>query len=231
MGAFIESVTSILAQSARRTEIASANIAHIGAPGYARRVGFSTLAADSGGHTTAQVAETVDLRRGALQDTGAPYDLALEGAGFFVVRSESGTAYTRNGQFRRAADGRLLTPEGYALQTAGGGDVVLTSGAFTVAADGTLIQDGPAGRIGVVDFESVQALTPLTGTLFAAAEGAAQPLEAPVVRQGQVEASNVSAADEMVSIMAALRHAQAGQRLAGVYDELLGRAITAFGQG
>ena len=46
-----------------------------------------------------------------------------------------------------------------------------------------------------------------------------------------LEASNVSLGSEMVTIMAALREAQSGQRLMNVYDDLMGHAITTFGQG
>ena len=54
--------------------------------------------------------------------------------------------------------------------------------------------------------------------------------EQPVVRQGMVEASNVSMADEMLALMAALRSAESAQRVVQVYDDLMGRALTAFGQ-
>jgi flagellar basal-body rod protein FlgG len=45
-----------------------------------------------------------------------------------------------------------------------------------------------------------------------------------------VEASNVSLGDEMVGMMQALRQAESGARLVQVYDDLMGRAITSFGQ-
>jgi flagellar basal body rod protein FlgG len=36
---------------------------------------------------------------------------------------------------------------------------------------------------------------------------------------------------EMMTIMSALRQAQSGQHLMNTYDDLMGRAITTFGQG
>jgi flagellar basal body rod protein FlgG len=50
------------------------------------------------------------------------------------------------------------------------------------------------------------------------------------VRQGAIEASNVSTGVEMVDMMAAIRRAESGQRLVNVYDDLMGRALTLFGQ-
>jgi flagellar basal body rod protein FlgG len=67
--------------------------------------------------------------------------------------------------------------------------------------------------------------------LYSAPQDTASPMDAPALAQGALEASNVSAGAEMITMMAALREAQAGQRLMGVYDDLLGRAITTFGQG
>jgi flagellar basal-body rod protein FlgG len=46
-----------------------------------------------------------------------------------------------------------------------------------------------------------------------------------------VEASNVAMGEEMVTMMAALRQAENGARIVQLYDDLLGRAITTFGQG
>jgi flagellar basal-body rod protein FlgF len=50
------------------------------------------------------------------------------------------------------------------------------------------------------------------------------------VQQGAYEASNVTTGDEMVLMMEALRRAEAGQRVMNVYDDLLGRAVTSFGE-
>ena len=51
------------------------------------------------------------------------------------------------------------------------------------------------------------------------------------VRQGMVETANVSLAEEMTQSMAALREAESGARLIQLYDELMSRVATAFGQG
>jgi flagellar basal-body rod protein FlgG len=69
----------------------------------------------------------------------------------------------------------------------------------------------------------------LTGGFEANPDGVVS-MKTPSVRQGALETSNVTTAAEMVSVMAALRRAEAGQRLAIVYDDLMGRAITSFGQ-
>jgi len=89
--------------------------------------------------------------------------------------------------------------------------------------------DTPVGRLAVVSFADTSVLRPIGAGLFSAPEDAAQPVSAEL-HQGMLETSNVSTADEMVSIMAALRSAQSGQRVVQVYDDLMGRAVSAFGQ-
>ena len=51
-----------------------------------------------------QIAETkTDLAPAPIHETGNPLDFAVEGEGFFAVKTPAGVRYTRNGQF--TADG------------------------------------------------------------------------------------------------------------------------------
>ena len=43
---------------------------------------------------------------GKLEKSGGPFDVAIDGTGFFIVTNGSRTAYTRNGEFHRAPNGR-----------------------------------------------------------------------------------------------------------------------------
>jgi flagellar hook protein FlgE len=49
---------------------------------------------------------------GALQQTGNPLDVAVNGSGFFQVDTSSGVAYTRDGSFQISNDGYLVTADG-----------------------------------------------------------------------------------------------------------------------
>lgn len=58
-----------------------------------------------------------NMDQGSTQTTGLPTDMAIDGDGFFVVRSAGGSeAYTRDGSFQRNASGDLVTSEGYYVQ-------------------------------------------------------------------------------------------------------------------
>lgn len=175
-----------------------------------------------------------DLAQGKMSATKNPLDLAISGTGFFQVRAGNDIVYSRQGQFRLADDGTVVSPQGYVLQQAGGGDLVLDREAVTILEDGNVLdQDRPVGRIALfapAEGAEPGAVEAMGGSLFTMAGEVVEVAE-PSLRQGMVEASNVSMGDEMVTMMAAVRQAEGGARLVQLYDDLMGRAITAFGQG
>jgi len=59
-------------------------------------------------------AVTVNLAQGALSETGGDLDLAIEGGGYFEVLLPSGqSAFTRDGSFKRSAEGVIVTSDGF----------------------------------------------------------------------------------------------------------------------
>lgn len=155
----------------------------------------------------------------------------MAGPGFFVVRSPAGALrYTRDGQFSRNAEGRLVDPRGSVLQ-ADGGDLVIAQGRVEIMGDGVVLEAGaPVARLDVMDFADPALATPSQDGGFASPADNLEPVGTPAVRQGSVEMSNVTTAGEMVAMMAALRRAESGQKLANLYDDLMGRVISSFGQ-
>ncbi|MBI5627829.1 MAG: flagellar hook-basal body complex protein, partial [Candidatus Rokubacteria bacterium] len=76
------------------------------------------------------------FNQGALQQTGNPTDLAIQGDGFFALSSGADTLYTRAGAFTLDANGTLVdSVTGYTVQGASG-DVTIAPGS-TVAATAT----------------------------------------------------------------------------------------------
>jgi flagellar basal-body rod protein FlgF len=222
---------STITQSQRRVEIAAQNIANATTPAYKRRVAFASLVrgATLGDVATSSVDAAIDFRAGQLSLTGRSSDFAIEGPGFFELRREDKTIYTRQAQFTVDRDGRLVDVQGYALQMTDGRDLVVAGSTFTVAGDGTVTEDGKAiGRIAMFAARDEHRLDPVNGG-FRAAAGDMIYSDDLSVRQGALEASNVTLGDEMVGMMEALRRAEAGQRVMNVYDDLMGRVITTFG--
>jgi flagellar basal-body rod protein FlgF len=228
-----EIAAEILSRAERRAELAGQNITNASTPGYRRRIGFEqALAAGAPGiASAADRGDATDFTAGQLGTTGSQTDLAIAGDGFFAVRGDTEVLYTRQGQFRRDDQGRLVSADGLALQTLEGGDLVIGDGDFQVSADGVVTRGGEAiGRIALYDFGDRSALAAQRAGAFAA--GTAEPLrvEQPAIRQGMLEGSNVSMGDEMVAMMEAVRRAETGQRLVNTWDDLMGRALNLFGQ-
>ena len=104
------------------------NMANASTGGYkADREFYSLYAApeaqaDSDSPTTMPVIERpwTDLSQGVLDTTGNSLDVALDGKGFFRVNGPNGPLYTRNGSFHLAADGTLVTADGYPVRGASG---------------------------------------------------------------------------------------------------------------
>lgn len=231
MGNLVDIAAAVLSQSERRVEMSGQNISNITTPGYKRRVSFESFLAPGAAAGQGPANQVPDLSPGKLTNTGNPYDLAIAGTGFFAVTAGGRTLYTRQGQFQRGAEGRLETAQGFAVQAEDGGDITLKGGAFKVLDDGTIEENGePLARLAVVDFADPKAVTFAEGGLLSAADGDARPAKAAMLRQGMLEASNVSMGDEMVAMMEAVRRAESGQRLVGVYDDLMGRVLQSFGQ-
>jgi flagellar basal-body rod protein FlgG len=147
------------------------------------------------------------------------------------MRGGDAVFLSRNGQFERGNDGRLLNPQGFALQSAEGGDLMVSADA-QILSDGTILENGlPVAHVSLVAPDDLEALSSLDGGLFQLPDGAnAAQVATPIIHSGMLEASNVDGAAQMLEMMASMRQAEAGARVVQTYDALIGQAITAFGK-
>lgn len=231
MADLIESARAILSVSERRMEATANNVANLTTPGYKSQKLYSDVMSEAASHASnTSDLSRVDLTQGKMSRTGNPLDVAIGSAGFFRLAAADGSAvYTRQGQFKRDADGRLVNSQGLAVQSADGGDIQLTSAKVEILADGTIVADGAAvAKLGLFQSATGTQPRPIGGSLFALAD--VEDVTKPQLHQGMVETSNVALADEMVAMMEAMRNAEGGARLVQVYDDLMGKAINAFGQ-
>jgi flagellar basal-body rod protein FlgF len=232
MADFIESARGILSQSQSRMEATANNVANMTTPGFKTQHLYSTVSAETDLHASETLLkQRLDLEQGRLTKTNNPLDLAVSGAGMFRLRGADGSvAFTRSGHFQLAENGRVVTAQGFALQTADGGDLVVPNAKVRITADGT-VMDGerPIARLALYQPVAGADVRPLGGSMFAVPDGLTEEVAQPELRQGMVEASNVSLADEMVSMMDALRQAEGGARLVQTYDDLMGKVIQTLG--
>lgn len=241
---------SMHADMARLDRVAM-NLANVQTAGYKRELAATLpfaarlAGADAQGDATADVrpaalALHLDQRPGTLKATGQKLDLALAGPGWFEVATEDGTAYTRQGNFRLDARGRLVTQQGHPVLGVAGEIQLLQAAPVIDAAgrvfEGSLSAPPPAGAAPVAQLRIVQfdpaapiarrgeGLVDVRGEPVLAPEGAAE------VRQGFLENSNVSQMQEMVQLLQSLRHLETMQKVATGYDEMLGTSIRRLGE-
>lgn len=173
--------------------------------------------------------------QGGLQASGNPFDVAIQGEGFFsVTKADGTTAYTRDGSFKRDANGDLVTGDGLRLNPP-----------ITVPPEATSFTVSPTGIVSAVmpGEQTPRTLGNITLTMF--------PNPAGLMREGQnlyiqggasgeavtavpgdsgsgqlqsgfIEGSNVSIVEEMVKMIMAQRAYEINSKAIQTADDMLG---------
>jgi flagellar basal-body rod protein FlgG len=172
--------------------------------------------------------------QGGISSTENPYDLAIDGRGYFQITLPSGqTAYTRAGNFAVNADGELVTADGYAIEPS-----------ITVPQDATAIQitrDGivevtmsgqsdpqQIGQLEIATFLNPPGLEAIGDNLYLETPASGSPNTATpgspgfgTLMQGYLELSNVNAVEEISSLIVAQRAYEMNARVITAADEML----------
>jgi flagellar basal-body rod protein FlgG len=180
------------------------------------------------GHGVRTSPEVVDPGCGPLETTGNPLDLALEGAGFFMVETADGkVTYTRDGALRQTTqDGRnyLVTAGGQYVLDQNQARIASTQSLDTARIDPSgqiQMPDGTSFRLGVVQFADPGSLIRLGQNLYQPGAASGEPVAATAtVRQGALEGSNVSLAGEMTRLMQTQRAYSLLSRALTTADEM-----------
>ncbi len=227
--ALYAAATGMAAQQ-QNLDVIADNLANADVMGFKNaQATFAQIGGDSFLGTTATGVRHV-FSQGKLVRSGGPFDVAIDGAGFFALERAGERAYTRAGAFSRGADGSLRNADGWTLH-----GVRIPPGATTatVAPDGRVSGnvDGKLatfGRIRLVGFAAPERLRALGSALFAATpdSGTARLLAAGGDRQpklvfGALEKSNVSIIESMMAILTAQRAYEADAKGVQAADEML----------
>jgi flagellar hook protein FlgE len=103
------------------------NLANINTVGFkSSTVSFQDLVSQTVGGTSANPMQiglgvttgsiSPAFTQGSIQNTSEATNVAIQGNGFFIVKGNDGTAYTRAGNFTFDNTGALVTPDGYRVQ-------------------------------------------------------------------------------------------------------------------
>jgi flagellar basal-body rod protein FlgG len=232
----LNSAAAGMAAQQQRLDAVSNDLANANTTGYKRvRVGFRDLVYTQTGRSSAQGPQTgagaaaVDAGRafqqGAVQRTDQPYDVAIQGDGFFRVRLPDGRqALTRDGSLRVDGAGKLVTSSGAVVQPAITFPPGTDPGRVSIGPDGTVLSgDQRIGRIELVSVRSPQGLQPAGDNAFLVTpeSGATRPAPAAtMLTQGALEMSNVDMADSMVAMIESQRAFQLTSKAIQTQDQM-----------
>jgi flagellar basal-body rod protein FlgG len=189
------------------------------------------------GHGVMVAGITKDYRGGALQPTQRNLDVAIEGEGFFELNDGDGNlVYTRNGAFNlgEGGDGYYLTnSDGYYIHDENGDRIRIPDNCESISFDNygmiTFTAEGEDTNVqlGLYTFRNLTGLLTDGRGNYAesVASGEKMPVAADVrVRQGYLENSNVSLAEEMTRLVRTQRAFQLASRALTTADEMEGIA-------
>lgn len=224
----------------RQMDVVANNLANVSTSGYkAERSMFSEYVMPVAEATTFQTQDqrlsyvwdrgtVTEFDAGPIKLTGAPLDVAIDDNAFFVVETEDGLRYTRNGAFQLNSEGTLVTSEGFAVQDEDGPiNFGPTETSISIAADGTISSSaGEKGKLLAVTFDTPQLLTRAGSSLFAG-EGAL-PTQS-LFTQGALEGSNVRGVIEITEMIEVSRAYQSLTNMMKRFDDLRKDAVQRLG--
>lgn len=256
MGALSTAATGLEAQQTKIANIAN-DLANVNTDGYKRTTTeFHDLMYETvkepGGNLGAGSQSPVGVQIGRGVKVGAtyksfepgpakmtyhPFDVMIEGSGFFpVVTPQNEALYTRNGAFHVDSQGILQLSNGAKLIP----QITIPQNALsvTIARNGevkaTLVGEGEAvlGQIQLMGFQNEQGLAATGEGLYRATAGSGPPIQSlpgenglGSLQQGALEGSNVNVANSMVDMISTQRAYEMGTKVMGAADQMLGATV------
>jgi flagellar basal-body rod protein FlgF/flagellar basal-body rod protein FlgG len=173
----------------------------------------------------------LDLAQGQITATGNPLDLALDGNGFFQIKTAHGVQLTRDGAFLRASDGTLTTQHGEPVLNTAGASIVIPSGSVHVASGGEIsvtLPDGTsaiASALGIVNY-AADDLSAVGANRFTTRDGAKALKADAIVDAGALEGANQDAVHVTVQLMLVQRQAEMMQKALNVFHNDFDKTAT-----
>lgn len=245
---------SSIGMRAHSTEIdtISNNVANLNTTGFKRGVvSFSSLSATDSAGAAANAARAAavlasvrgggvttqlgySMVAGALTQTNAPLDVAINGNGFIeVTRADGSPAYTRAGSLMVNAQGMLATRSGEVLAAkiavppdAQSVSIAPDGHVYAVTASSATQLD--LGQIDLVSFANPSGMQAAGGTLYVPGTESGDPHSgAPStdglgsLQSGYLESSNVDMTTELTTLMLAQRGFELNSRVVQAADQML----------
>ena len=172
--------------------------------------------------------------QGDLKSTGNPYDVAIQGSGFFRIQQSDGTdAYSRSGNFSLSPQGQLVTQDGLVVQP--GIAIPANTLSVTINAQGQVAASvaGNAtpqtvGQLELTRFPNEAGLNAVGNNLYLETPGSGSPqagvpgsIGYGTIQQGFLETSNVNSVDEITALITAQRAYEMNSKVVSAADQML----------
>jgi flagellar basal-body rod protein FlgG len=246
--------TGMLAQQ-MHVDVISNNIANMSTTGYKRqRPEFQDLIYQNRqrpGSTSSDVGTVVPsgiqvglgvkpgsiyriMEQGSMQITQNPYDLAINGKGYFQVQLPDGeTAYTRAGNFAINNNGDLVTSQGYLVQPSinipeNAENVVINDSGEVLVKLPNVVAFANQGQIQLATFANEGGLEAIGDSLFKETTASSSPTTGNpqdpgfgLIEQGVRENSNVNPVEEITNLITAQRAYEMNSKIIQTSDEMM----------
>lgn len=172
--------------------------------------------------------------QGNLIETNNPFDMAINGRGFFqILRADGTIGYTRDGSFQVNSQGQIVTAGGLLLQPTI--SVPENASSVSIGTDGIVSATVPGsttpvqlGTIQTADFVNPTGLQPIGDNLFLESGASGDPQVGTPgynglgsILQGELESSNVNVVKEMVDMIEAQRAYEVNSKAISTADQML----------
>ena len=201
--------------------IGNANVQGFDKVGYQRKDAVvSSFAEEIGIHA---ISEAVDDKIGRIAETSHPLDFALANKGYFQLLNKDGSIeLTRDGRFKINEKGELMGLENQKVLTQGGTPIVLPF----MPEDAKDIKVDKNGKLFVYNKETRK--LEFVDTIGVADANGKSVME-PDIKQGCLEFSNVSLAQEFLEMLPYRKNFDANRQLFIIQNEALSDAIQQLG--
>lgn len=177
------------------------------------------------------------FEQGPAKMTGQPFDVMIEGPGFFSVQLPNGeVGFTRNGAFKRDATGKFMLSGGQKLipeitipQNSLGVTINPDGQVRSMQADGN---EAVIGNITLVNFANEEGLLSSGNGVYKSTIASGPPLPGQPgsigygnLTAGALEGSNVDVATSMVDMIQTQRAYELNTKVMGVADQMMNATV------
>lgn len=175
-----------------------------------------------------------NFETGAPNITNNPFDLMIQGDGFFALILPNETIkYTRDGSFNVDRTGTLVSKKGYRVFPTivfpnGTTNVKISASGIVEAYLKDQVEPNNLGSIPLFTFNNPPGLKSIGGNLYEVTTSSGPPMQMIAgtnnsgdIMQGALETSNVSIMNEMTNLIKAQRAYEMNSKIMGIADQML----------